>query len=68
MTTTKTPKTINSIPRLKYLYSLRCKIAPAMDVGEGPYGYRRHVGITGGTFTGRFGLNGKVLNGGADDM
>jgi hypothetical protein len=39
-----------------------------MTVGEGPYGLRAHVPITGGTFSGRYGMNGRVLNGGADDM
>jgi hypothetical protein len=68
--TSETPeyKTINAVPHLEYLYSLRCKIAAPLDVGKGPHGYRRHIGILGGSFTGRFGLNGKVLNGGADDM
>lgn len=66
--TTPPPLTINPIPKLKYIFSLRCKIGERMDVGQGPYGFRAHVPITGGTFSGRFGMNGKVLKGGADDM
>lgn len=65
---TPPPPTINPVPKLKYIFSLRCKIDEPMDVGQGPYGFRAHVPITGGTFTGRFGMNGKVLNGGGDDM
>ncbi|KIA75408.1 hypothetical protein HK57_00128 [Aspergillus ustus] len=54
-------------PTLTHLFTLRCAVDPPIEVGNGPYGRRRCVPITGGTVTGKY-LNGEVVPGGADFM
>ena len=53
------------LPRTEFVYESVVDIAPALPLGMSPYGERRMVPITGGTFEGP-GLRGKVLAGGAD--
>ena len=38
--------------QLEHLYRLECSLESKMDIGTGPYGFRRCVGISGGTFEG----------------
>jgi hypothetical protein len=47
------------------IFSIRCELANALDVGAAPFGHRRVVNILGGPVTGAR-LNGRVLPGGAD--
>ena len=54
-------------PTLQYLFSIRCAVDPPVEIGNGPYGRRRCVPITGGTVRGKH-LNGEVLPIGADFM
>jgi hypothetical protein len=37
---------------LKHLYRLEASLEPKMDIGTGPYGFRRCIPIAGGTFEG----------------
>jgi len=37
---------------LKHLYRLEAALDPKMEIGTGPYGFRRCVTIAGGTFEG----------------
>jgi hypothetical protein len=53
------------LPRTEFVYESIVEIAPVLPLGVSPYGERRMVPITGGTFEGP-GLRGKVLAGGAD--
>lgn len=53
------------LPRTEFVYEAIVDIDPTLQLGQSPYGERRMVPITGGTFEGP-GLRGKVLNGGAD--
>lgn len=63
---TPTTETIPmSMPRTEFVYEAIVDIAPSMQLGQSPFGERRMVPITGGTFEGP-GLRGKVLPGGAD--
>lgn len=52
-------------PQLEFALELRVGIAPTIELGAGPFGIRRTVAITGGTFSGP-GIAGHVLPGGAD--
>ena len=52
-------------PSVKFIYEALVDIAPTEDLGDGPYGHRRIVPITGGTFEGPS-IRGTVLAGGAD--
>ncbi|KAF3407509.1 UPF0311 protein [Talaromyces pinophilus] len=54
-------------PTLQYLFSVQCAVDPPVEIGNGPYGRRRCVPITGGTVRGKH-LNGEVLPVGADFM
>lgn len=54
-------------PTLQYLFSVQCAVDPPLEIGNGPYGRRRCVPITGGTVRGKH-LNGEVLPVGADFM
>ncbi|MBA9004137.1 DUF3237 domain-containing protein [Thermomonospora cellulosilytica] len=45
--------------------TFRVELAPILEVGHGPWGRRRVIGIVGGSFTGPR-LSGEVLPGGAD--
>lgn len=51
--------------RLELEFSYRAKLAAAVDVGQGPYGLRRVIEVTGGDFDGPR-LRGEVLSGGGD--
>ena len=51
--------------QLKPLMRLEVALAPVLDVGEGPNGYRQVIPIVGGTFVGNR-LRGEILPGGAD--
>ena len=51
--------------RLEPLLSARIELAPPQELGDGPQGRRRIIGITGGRFQGPR-LSGRVLAGGAD--
>jgi Protein of unknown function (DUF3237) len=53
------------LPKTEFVYEAIVDIAPPMQLGMSPFGDRRMVPITGGTFEGP-GLRGKVLSGGAD--
>ena len=65
-TSTATSATIPVVlPRTEFVYESIVDIAPVQPLGMSPYGERRMVPITGGTFEGP-GLRGKVLAGGAD--
>lgn len=46
------------------LFTLNVELAPMLDIGMGPNGYRRVIPITGGRFEGR--ISGDILPGGAD--
>ncbi|HEU4324330.1 MAG TPA: DUF3237 domain-containing protein [Roseiflexaceae bacterium] len=52
-------------PGLELVMSLRVEIAPALEVGEIGYGFRRVIPITAGVFAGPQ-IRGVVLPGGAD--
>ena len=52
-------------PRLRLLYSSTISITPPLFLGETPYGERRIINITGGSFSGAR-LAGRILAGGAD--
>ncbi|MBN1255601.1 MAG: DUF3237 domain-containing protein [Deltaproteobacteria bacterium] len=52
-------------PTLRFLYSSLITVAKPLPVGQGPYGERRIINITGGVFDGPR-LSGRVLPGGAD--
>jgi hypothetical protein len=52
-------------PSLSFLYASIVEIEPPLLVGQGPYGERRIINITGGVFSGPR-LSGRVLPGGAD--
>jgi len=52
-------------PHLDFALELRVHIAPTLELGSGPFGIRRTVPITGGTFRGPK-ISGRVLAGGAD--
>jgi hypothetical protein len=52
-------------PSLRLLYSSLITVAKPLPVGQGPYGERRIINITGGVFEGSR-LSGRVLPGGAD--
>ena len=52
-------------PSLNFLYASIVEIEPPLLVGQGPYGERRIINITGGVFSGPR-LSGRVLPGGAD--
>ena len=53
------------LPRTEFVYESVVDLAPTLQLGASPFGDRRMVPITGGTFEGP-GLRGKVLAGGAD--
>jgi hypothetical protein len=48
----------------QHLFTLDVALAPMLDIGQGPNGYRRIIPITGGRFDGR--ISGEILPGGAD--
>jgi hypothetical protein len=50
---------------LKPLMELSIEMGPAQVTPDGPYGTRRFIPVTGGTFTGER-LKGRILPGGAD--
>jgi hypothetical protein len=50
---------------LEHAFTITAQIAAAREIGTTPAGYRRVIGITGGTVSGPA-LNGEVLPGGAD--
>jgi hypothetical protein len=50
---------------LDHAFTITAKIAEPREIGTTPSGYRRVIGITGGTVAGPV-LNGEVLPGGAD--
>lgn len=52
-------------PATELAFEVTCDIAPVMSLGTSPFGERRMVPITGGSFIGS-GIKGKVLPGGAD--
>jgi hypothetical protein len=52
-------------PRLEHLCDLLVDVAPVIDAGDGPFGRRRVIPITGGVVRGP-GLSGRVLPAGAD--
>ena len=65
-TATSTSATLPVVlPRTEFVYESIVDIAPVQPLGVSPYGERRIVPITGGTFEGPA-LRGKVLAGGAD--
>jgi hypothetical protein len=53
------------LPRTEFVYESVVDLAPTLQLGVSPFGDRRMVPITGGTFEGP-GLRGKVMAGGAD--
>lgn len=53
------------LPRTEFVYESIVDLAPTLQLGASPFGDRRMVPITGGTFEGP-GMRGKVLAGGAD--
>lgn len=55
----------SAIPALALLYTSRIEIAAPLDLGGAPYGQRRVINITGGSFSGPR-MSGRVLPGGAD--
>jgi hypothetical protein len=52
-------------PTLELLYTSSIEIAAPLAVGKAPYGERRIINITGGSFSGPR-LSGRILPGGAD--
>jgi len=56
---------VSVTPSFSFLYASIVEIEPPLLVGEGPYGERRIINITGGAFAGPR-LSGRVLPGGAD--
>ena len=52
-------------PTLSLLYTSIIEIAAPLSMGHGPYGERRIINITGGSFSGPR-LSGRILPGGAD--
>jgi hypothetical protein len=64
MTGEQTPR-VAVTPALRFLYSSQVRIETPLQVGPSPYGERRIINITGGSFAGPR-LSGKVLPGGAD--
>ena len=54
-----------SAPILEFALELRVNIGAILELGSGPFGTRRTVPITGGTFRGPE-ISGRVLPGGAD--
>lgn len=52
-------------PELRFLYTSRIEIQSPLQMGPSPYGERRIIYITGGSFHGRR-MSGTVLPGGAD--
>ena len=55
----------SDVPRLTFAFEVRAQVAAPTEVGEVPYGRRRIVQITGGTFEGP-GIRGRIVPGGAD--
>ena len=53
------------VPRLEPLARFTVTLAPPLEVGSTPWGRRRVIGITGGSFSGPR-LAGEILPGGAD--
>jgi len=49
----------------EFLLEVKAPVAPAREIGDTPYGRRRVIPITGGTFEGPR-LKGRVVPGGAD--
>ncbi|MEJ8810610.1 DUF3237 domain-containing protein [Variovorax ureilyticus] len=54
-----------NVPRTEFVYESVVDLAPTVQLGMSPFGERRMVPITGGTFEGP-GLRGIVVPGGAD--
>lgn len=52
-------------PALKHLCDMKVDLAPPIEMGQAPRGYRRIIPIVGGSFSGER-LRGEVLNIGAD--
>jgi len=64
--TTSTSESIPvTLPRTEFVYESIVDLAPTLQLGVSPWGERRMVPITGGTFEGP-GLRGIVMPGGAD--
>ncbi|KAK4505504.1 hypothetical protein PRZ48_003467 [Zasmidium cellare] len=53
-------------PKLEYLYTAHVDCLQSLYETQGPAGIRKAIPIVGGNFTGPKGLNGKILNLGAD--
>jgi hypothetical protein len=64
MSNEQIPK-VSVTPSLRFLYASIVEIEAPLLVGQGPYGERRIINITGGVFSGPR-LSGRVLPGGAD--
>ena len=54
-----------AVPRTEFVYESIFDLLPSMNLGQGPWGERRMVPITGGTFAGPR-MRGTVMPGGAD--
>ncbi|MFZ4758468.1 MAG: DUF3237 domain-containing protein [Burkholderiaceae bacterium] len=59
-----TPVTLEA-PRLEHLCDLAVTVAPVIDAGDGPFGRRRVIPITGGVVSGPS-MRGRVMPAGAD--
>ena len=59
-----TPVTLE-LPRLEHLCDLVVTVSPALEAGQGPFGLRRVIPITGGVVRGPR-MSGRVLPAGAD--
>ena len=52
-------------PSTEFVFSAHVLLEPTREIGRTPYGFRRRIPITGGTFEGPR-IRGRVLPGGAD--
>jgi hypothetical protein len=59
-----TPLTLE-LPRLEHFCDLAVTVAPVIDAGDGPFGRRRVIPITGGVVSGPS-MRGRVMPAGAD--
>jgi hypothetical protein len=64
MTDDRAPRTLEP-PRLEHLCDLVVTVAPPIEAGDGPFGLRRVIPITGGIVSGPR-MSGRVLAAGAD--
>ena len=56
---------VSATPALRFLYTSRIEIRSPVQIGRSPYGQRRVIYITGGSFFGPR-MSGTILPGGAD--